>query len=58
MYQFIENDAEIIFEGKKLRFDTTEGVQRAEAYIRMKEVVDKVTGLKIPRTKVSFCYNS
>lgn len=56
--QFIENDAEIIYEGKKLRFDTTEGIQRAEAFIRMKEVIDLETGLKVPRTKVSFCYNS
>lgn len=58
MYRFIENDAEIIYEGRKLRLDTSEGVQRAEAFIRMKEVVDPVTGLKVPRTKVSFCYNS
>lgn len=56
--QLIENDAEIIYEGKKLRFDTSEGVQRAEAFIRMKEVVDKETGVKVPRTKVSYCYNS
>lgn len=56
--QLIENDAEIIYEGKRLRFDTTEGIQRAEAFIRMKEVIDLETGLKVPRTKVSFCYNS
>lgn len=56
--QLIENDSEIIYEGKKLRFDTTEGIQRAEAFIRMKEVIDRETGLKVPRTKVSFCYNS